>query len=100
MLCYKTYKEYNAGYCVRKIAECELVAYMDLDTPKIQNMEVEPLIEKLLPTLTHKLGHLPQGICVLQHLGLDYAFIVTGSKIVPCNGLLQGVYELIKGEKE
>lgn len=83
-----------------RIAECELEAYMDLDMPKIQNMEVEPLMEKLLPSLARKLGHQANGICVLQHLGMDYAFIVTGSKIVPCNALLQGVYELIKGEKE
>ena len=80
------------------IAECELEAYMDLDMPKLQNMEVDALMKKLLPTLTHKLGHPLNGICVLQHLGLDYAFIVNGNKIVPCNQLLQGVYELIKGE--
>lgn len=82
-----------------RIAECKLEAYMDLDSPRIQNMEVEPLIEKLVPRLEQKLGHPLNGICVLQHLGLDYAFIVNDSKIAPCNGLLQGVYEFIKGEK-
>ena len=70
-----------------KIEDCAVAAYMNLDDVRLQNMEIEPLARLLVRNMSRELKHDLRGICVLQHLGGDFAFHVFGDQIVPCDAI-------------
>lgn len=80
-----------------RIDDSTVAAYMNLDAPKLQNMDVEPLAKVLVRNMSKQLGHDLYGLCVLQHLGEDYAYRVFGDQIAPCDAL-GAMYSKIKKE--
>ena len=71
-----------------RIEDCVIVARRDLDAPLYQNMDVEKLTERVVASVSRQLGHDLHGFCVVQHLGGDYAYLVYGDQITPCDVLI------------
>lgn len=71
----------------KQIEDSCVSAYMNLDIPAVQDKNVDWLVRALVKTMSVKLGHDLHGLCIVQHMGSDYAFRVYGDQITPCNVL-------------